>query len=156
MNKAEKKLALYITASHIEIGDLIKQNKNVIFLQCDSPVISPFDDIMRDIIIAIYQYNIKEIVVISHKEETKKSEWTQLSKVIQEKELEEKIQTLNYLFENCKPEFSGNNLREWLDGGNELFLRTKSTVSVIRQHPLIPSDVKITELLIDKKSKRFL
>ncbi|RTQ91070.1 hypothetical protein [Lysinibacillus telephonicus] len=154
MNKAENIKALYITCADIEIDNLIKQKENSIVLQYDSPVMSPFDDIMRDIIIALYQHNIQEIVVITPKEDQQKSSLTTLSKVIQEKESLEKIQILNYLFENCKPEFSGNNLSEWLDG-NVLSVGSQNTVSVIRQHPLIPSDVKITELIIDRESETY-
>ncbi len=154
MNKTKNIKALYITNSDIEIRDYIKQNS--IVLQYYGPVVSPFDEIMRDIIVTIYRYNIKEVVVITPKEESQKNIWALLSKVIEEVDSQEKVQTLNYLFENCKPEFSGNSLGEWLEGGNGISVSPENTVSAIRQHPLMPSDVKIHELIIDNENKTIL
>lgn len=157
MENDKNKITLYVLDFDVEIDDLIEENQMVnkessIVLQT-GPVGSPFDDIMRSIIIAVYRYNVEEIViVISPCHNKEKSLWTERNEECQ-KELQEKVHTLNYLFENCKPEFIEGSLNEWFEGGESRTDRAQNTVRVIRQHPLIPSDVKITEISILKEKE---
>lgn len=145
-----EKNILFVVDLDVDINDLIKRNQNIkrenIIVLQSGLVISPFDDLMRSIIIAVYQYNIVEIVVASSpKKNGQKSLWARRSEEYQV-EYPEKVQTLNYLFKNCKPEFLEDNLSEWFEGRETLTNGTRNTVSVISQHPLIPSDIKITEI----------
>lgn len=141
---------LFVIDLDVNINDLLnrdqnKNRENIIVLQ-SGLVISPFDDLMRSIIIAVYQHNIEEIVVVSSPNKNRqKSFWTRRVAEYQV-EYPEKIQTLNYLFKNCKPEFLENDLSEWFEGGETVTNGARNTVSVISQHPLIPSDIKITEI----------
>ncbi|MBM7609109.1 carbonic anhydrase [Lysinibacillus composti] len=161
METADKnKITLYVLDFDVEIDDLIEENQKMntessIVLHT-GPIGSPFDDIMRSIIIAVYRYNVAEIVIVSslyHNKE--KSLWTGYSEECQ-REVQEKVHTLNYLFEHCKPEFVENNINEWFAGGEARTDRAQNTVRVIRQHPLIPSDVKITEISILKEKEAVL
>ena len=154
MNMDEKKKILYIIDTEVHMEDFIKQNQyidleNNIVLEC-SPVISPFDNSMRSIILTVYQHNIGKIVIVTSKEKNRQKSLSSLVlEENQKKDLQEKIQTLNYLFNYCQPEFPEANVLGLLEGNssNEIMLK------VIRQHPLLPSDVQMTELLLDENNK---
>ncbi|MEK9199295.1 hypothetical protein ACH0B5_00070 [Ureibacillus sp. 179-F W5.1 NHS] len=154
MNMDEKKKILYIIDTEVHMEDFIKQNQyidleNNIVLEC-SPVISPFDNSMRSIILTVYQHNIGKIVIVTSKEKNRQKSLSSLVlEENQKKDLQEKIQTLNYLFNYCKPEFPEANVLDWLEGNSS----TENMLKVIRQHPLLPSDVQMTELLLDENNK---
>ena len=69
----EKKKVLFVIGMDHKLEHLIKQNtninpENIMVLQRYEPVISPFGDLMRDIIIAVYQENVEEIFVVATKD----------------------------------------------------------------------------------------
>ena len=113
----------------------------------------PFGDLMRDIIVAVYQENVEEIFVVATKDDQKNT-GDILNKIYENKELQEKIQTLDYLFKNCMPEFPEGSISEWLEGSKTLTDGVQNNVNVIRHHPLMPSHVKVTELFIDKENEK--
>ena len=77
-----------------------------------------------------------------------------LNKIYKNKELQEKIQTLNYLFRTCKPEFPEGSINEWLEGSNMSTSGIQNMVSVISHHPLMPAHVKVTELFINQENEK--
>nr|WP_106779487.1 hypothetical protein [Lysinibacillus timonensis] len=141
-----EKNTLYIIDMDVELNDLINHNKqmdleNNFVLQM-GPASSAFDDFMRTIIIAIYEHNIEKIVIVSSPTEKKeKNLWSNLVEKFNEEAFREKEQTLNYLFKNCKPEYIGTELKDWFENRE-----SQNTVNIIRQHPLIPPDIEITEI----------
>lgn len=148
---------LYVMDMDVEISDLIKENQNInpetIIVLQNGPISSPFDDLMRSIIIAVYQYNIEEIVIVSSPNENRqKSLWNRLGEEFQE-EFQEKVQTLNYFFQNCKPELHGNCLRKWFEGRETSAAGARNIASVISHHPLLPPDIKIREISIVEESR---
>lgn len=149
MNIDEKKKVLFVTGMEHNIECFIKESTNlnpdnVLILQSYRPVISPFSDLMRDILMAVYQENVEEIVVTATNDD-RKNPGEILNKICENKGLQEKIQTFDYLFKNCMPEFPADNLSEWLVGSKTL----KNSATVIRQHPLLPLNVKVTELFLN-------
>ena len=59
--------------------------ENIIILQSYGPVISqPFDDLMRDIIVAVYQENVEEIFVVATKDDQKNT-WDILNNIYENK-----------------------------------------------------------------------
>lgn len=161
MNIDEEKTILFVMGRVHKMDCLIKQvptinPENTIILEIYGPlIIQPFSDLMRDIIIAVYQENVKEIFVVTTKDDHKQTEEI-LNEIDHNKELQENIKTVNYLFENCKPEFPEDNIREWLEGRKILTDGVWNGVDVILHHPLMPPDVKITELLIDTDNEKLL
>ena len=148
----EKKKVLFVIGMDHKMEHLIKQTtninpENIMILQSYEPVISPFGDLMRDIIIAVYQENVEEIFVVATKD-NQTNTGDILNKIYKNKELQEKIQTLDYLFKNCKPEFPEGSISEWLEGSKTSTDGIQNNVNVIRHHPLMPSHVKVTELFI--------
>lgn len=145
----EKKSVLYVIGMEQNAESLRRKiaslQHNSIILQVYGPTILPFGDFMRDIIIAVYRENIEEICITVPKDEQKFNR--EIAKSIYEnKDLQKKLQTVDYLFENCMPEFSNGSLREWLEGNAASSNSRQNIVDVIRNHPLLPSNVKVTEL----------
>ncbi|MEH7180993.1 carbonic anhydrase [Neobacillus vireti] len=159
MSRDEKKKVLFVIGMDQKLERFIKEETNVnsenmIILQTYQPVIShPFDDLMRDIIIAVFQDNVEEIVVVSTNDYHKNTRDI-LNKIYKNKELQDKIQTLDYLFKNCMPEFPEGTVSVWLHGGNTLAESVRKSVNIIRNHPLLPSHVKVKELYIEQANKR--
>jgi carbonic anhydrase len=102
---------------------------------------------MRSVIIAIYQENVEEIFVVG----TKDKRTDTVNVLTQFESTKDKIKTLDYLFQNCKPEFSGDTLDEWLNGKENGSGNIEKSVDIIRHHPLVPSYVKVRGLIVNNK-----
>lgn len=156
----EKKKVLFVIGMEHKLEHLIKQvphinPEDIKVLQCYGPVISqPFGDLMRDIIVSVYQENVEEIFVAGTKDDQKNTRDV-LNKIYENKGLQKKIQTLNYLSKNCMPEFPEGNISEWLEG-HALTDGVQNSVNIIRDHPLMPPHVKVHELLIDKENEKLI
>lgn len=157
MSRAEKKKVLFVTGMEHKLERFIKEDTNVhpenmIILQSYQAFISnPFDDLMRDIIIAVYKEDVEEIVVVStHDYQTNAGDI--LNKIYKNKELQNKLQTLDYLFKNTMPEFHEGTVSEWLQGGKTVMDSVQKTINTIRNHPLLPSYVKVKKLIIDQEN----
>lgn len=155
----EGKKVLFVVGMDHQLNQLIKQvpninPQNMIILESYSPfILQPFGDFMRDIILAVYQENVEEIFVVTTKADHQYSRDI-LNKMYENKELQKKMKILDYLFENCGSEFPEDNIRGWLAGGNHVTDHVQRNADVIRQHPLLPSFVKVTELCIDRKNEK--
>jgi carbonic anhydrase len=152
----EKKKVLFVIGMEQVPESIIKKltslQQNILILHVFGPTISPFDDFMRDIIIAVYQENVEEIFVTVAKDDSKNNRDI-FKKISENKGFREKLQTLDYLFESYIPEFPKVSIREWLEGDTTSSNRIQNIVNVIRNHPLMPSDVKVTEFLIENEDQ---
>lgn len=63
--------------------------------------------------------------------------------------IKDKINTLDYLFQNSTPEFQGGTLDEWLNGKENIIENIEKSVDIIRHHALVPSDVKVRGIVVD-------
>ncbi|KGM45392.1 carbonic anhydrase [Neobacillus niacini] len=159
MSREEKKKVLFVIGMEQKLEQYIKEEtnfnlENMIILQTYQPVVShAFDDLMRDIIIAVYKENVEEIVVVSTND-YQKNTGDVLNKIYKSKELQDKIQTLDYLFKNCMPEFPEGTVSVWLQGGKTLTDSVQKTVNIIRNHPLLPSHVKVKDLHINQGNEK--
>jgi carbonic anhydrase len=132
------------------------QLENMLTIQSYGPVIShPYGDVMRSIIIAVYQENVEEIYVVGTKDKGTVSVDIQSLLYSDSKEMKDKIQTLDYLFQNCMPEFSGGKVKEWLEGKKNITESIEKSVDTIRNHPLVPSHVKVRGLIVNNKDGKF-
>lgn len=150
---------LFVTGSGHELEKILNQmnrinRENIIILQSHGQeIFQPFDDFMREIILTVYQENIEGIFVIDTKKDQKYSR-DLFSKIYENKELQEKIQIVDYLLKNCTPEFPESSIHEWFEGVKTVTTGVQKNAEIIRNHPLMPPDVKITELYIDKEKGR--
>jgi carbonic anhydrase len=105
----------------------------------------PFGGVMRSLIIAIYELNVSEIVVIGHKD-------CGLANIVPEKTEEKMIKA------GVSPsllrgiESTGIDLHQWFGGFNDIHENVKASTDQIRLHPLIPDHFPVHGLVIDPEN----
>ncbi|MFZ7933960.1 carbonic anhydrase [Bacillus thuringiensis] len=150
MNSKNKKVLLLTDIEHgiepiIQQVTNIQQENMLTIHSYDSVIVHPYGDIMRSIIIAIYQENVEEIIVVGI--EDKETDVVNLQ--IQRDSIKNNRE-LDYLFENCMPEFSSGSLDEWLSEKENVSENIEKSIDMICHHPLVPSDVKVHGFKIDR------
>lgn len=161
MYQEKSKKVLYIIGMEFDLDRLHRTNtelhaENMLVIRSFGPVISqPYGDLMRDIIVAVYQENVEEIYVVGTKDSAnKKLDSHHLLEKIHEQHGEpEKIQTIDYLFTNCRPEFPEGSITRWLEGSHDISEGIQKSVHTIRQHSLIPAYVKVHGLFMDTENE---
>lgn len=105
-------------------------------------VTQPFGNIMRSIIVAIYELNAEEVVVVGHYEcgMTGLNAESVIGKAKQTGISEDVISTLHN---------SGINLSRWLTGFDDVTQSVVNSVDIIRNHPLLPKHIPVHGLIID-------
>lgn len=105
-------------------------------------ITSPFGSVMRSLIVAIFELNVEEILVIGHHDCGMKSIDCDkvLAKMKERNISDEKINLLTY----CGVDF-----KSWLKGFDSVEESIKSTVDYIKNHPLVPDDVKVHGLIMN-------
>lgn len=149
MSIDKNKKALVISDFDQELVTILQrvtniQPENMLTIESYGCIIShPFGDIMRSVIIAIYEENVEDIFVVGTKDNSHHTVKlpTRLEK--------DKIKTLDYLFKNSTPELQGGTLNAWLNGKGNVRENIKKSVDIIRHHALVPSHVNVRGLLID-------
>ncbi|WP_163183044.1 carbonic anhydrase [Neobacillus sedimentimangrovi] len=153
MNLDKNKKVLFLTDIENGLEPILQEvtnirAENMLTIQNYGTLIShPYGDIMRSVIIAIYQENVEEIFVVG----TKDKRTATVNVLTQLESMKDKIQTLDYLFQNCMPEFSGSTVEEWLNGNENIIDSIEKSLDVIRHHPLVPSYVKVCGLIVNNK-----
>ncbi|WP_147534350.1 carbonic anhydrase [Bacillus marasmi] len=152
LNKDENTKVLFVIGMEHKLENIIKQKmsinpESILFIHgYRHDAIEPFGNLMREIILAVYMENVEEIYLVSM-HDVKKNDRSILNKICERIGSQEEIETVDYLFKNCRPEFPNSNVKEWLEGSKPL--TTAERTDVIRNHPLMPTNVKVTELFID-------
>lgn len=150
MNGNQNKKVLFLTDIENGLEPILQEVTNtpaehMLTIQSYGAGIShPYGEIMRSVIFAIYQEDVEEIFVVG----TKDKRTSTGNGLTQLETMKDKIQTLDYLFQNCRPEFLGGTVDEWLNENNTSI---EKSVDIIRQHPLVPSYVKVRGLLVHHK-----
>jgi carbonic anhydrase len=102
----------------------------------------PFGSIMRSILIAVYELQAQEVLVIAHHDCGMSG--LKAEPVIENMKSrgisDETINTLSY---------SGININKWLHGFDNVKESVEHSVGVIRNHPLMPDGVPVHGLIID-------
>jgi carbonic anhydrase len=105
----------------------------------------PFGSVMRSILIAVYQLQAQEVLVIAHHDcgmSGLKAEPV-IESMMQRGISEETIDTLTY---------SGINIKQWLHGFDNVTESVEHSVDIIKNHPLMPKGVPVHGLVIDPKT----
>lgn len=105
----------------------------------------PFGSIMRSILIALYQLQAKEVLVIAHHDcgmNGLKAE--PVIEGMKERGIsEETLETLAY---------SGIDIKQWLHGFDSVNESVRHSVDTIKNHPLMPEGIPVHGLVIDPKT----
>ncbi|MBP0726942.1 carbonic anhydrase [Bacillus sp. RG28] len=102
----------------------------------------PFGSVMRSLLISIYELGVKEVFVIGHHQCGMSAT---NPKNVQKKMIDAGIPEEN--LELLK--FAGINLDKFLVGFDDVGESVKHSVSIIRNHPLIPKHIPVHGLVID-------
>lgn len=105
----------------------------------------PFGNIMRSIIVALYELQAEEVMVVGHHGcgMTGLNSGHILEEALKRGVAEETIATLKH---------SGIQLDRWLTGFDNVQDGVVKSVDIIRSHPLLPGGTKVTGLLIDPET----
>ncbi len=105
----------------------------------------PFGSVMRSLLIAIYNLGVEEILVIGHHDcGMQNLESSNLLESILERGIpQETIDMIN---------FCGIDVNKWLKGFDSAQESILETVSIIKNHPLVPSDIRVYGFIIDPET----
>jgi carbonic anhydrase len=105
-------------------------------------VTQPFGNIMRSILVALYELSAKEVYVIGHHEcgMTGLNSAGIIEKAKQAGITEATMETLIH---------SGIDLKRWFTGFDDVREGVEKSVSIIKNHPLLPPNVPVHGLIID-------
>ncbi|GAB3060831.1 beta-class carbonic anhydrase [Virgibacillus ainsalahensis] len=119
------------------------QNGDVKMLKNAGAIIrKPFDSIMKSILVAVYNLKAEEVVVIGHHDcGMSKVDTTAFTANMKEKGVsQETLDTLTH---------GGIDFHEEFHGFDTVEESVQQSVGIIRNHPLLPSEVKVHGLVID-------
>ncbi|HDR7251220.1 TPA: carbonic anhydrase [Bacillus pacificus] len=119
------------------------RNGDVKIIKVAGAVIShPFGSIMRSILVAVYELGADEVCVVGHHDcgMAKIQASSTIEKMKERGITEEKLDMLRY---------SGIDLEQFLRGFSSVEESVEHSVSVLRNHPLLPEEVPVHGLVID-------
>ena len=123
----------------------LRQGDAMVLKTAGAVVAHPFGGIMRSILVAVYDLGAEEIAVVGHHD----CGMTGLScaKILDKARArgvdEQVLTTLNH---------AGIDLERWLRGFDDVRDGVKQSVSVIRNHPLLPKEILVHGLLISPET----
>lgn len=108
-------------------------------------VVHPFGSIMRSILVAIYELQADEVLVIGHHDcgMSALNAGSMISNMKDRGITDETISTI---------ENAGINLQKWLKGFSSVSDSVEHSVSMVKNHPLLPKKVPVHGLVIDPKT----
>lgn len=108
-------------------------------------VMHPFGSIIRSIVVAVYEFNASEVLVIGHHD-------CGMSHLNVDEIIEKAIKRGISLDVITTLSNAGINIKKWLRGFDSVEQSIKESVNLIRNHPLIPNDIIIHGLIIDPET----
>jgi len=105
----------------------------------------PFGSVMRSIMLAIYELMAEEVIVVGHSGcgMTGLSCQRVLDKALKRGVSPDILATLKH---------AGVDLQKWLTGFEHVEDGVRSSVDMIKQHPLLPKDVLVHGMMIDSRT----
>jgi len=102
----------------------------------------PFGSVMRSLLIAVYDLNVSEILIVGHTDcGARHTDGKKMIEKMKERGIPQaNIDLMNY----CGVDFDS-----WLSGFNDLNISIKKSVELLRKHPLIPKGVEVYGLVIN-------
>lgn len=122
------------------------QNGDVKMLKNAGAIIrKPFDSIMKSILVAVYELEAEEVTVIGHHDcgMSKVDPKALTNKMIQGGVSQDTVDAI---------QFSGIDFEDEFHGFETVEESVKQSVSIIRNHPLLPKYVKVHGLVIDPET----
>ncbi|EGT3616750.1 carbonic anhydrase [Clostridium perfringens] len=145
--KPEKKLVI-LSCMDTRLTELLPKAMNIkngdakIIKNAGATIMHPFGSIVRSILVAIYEFNAEDVLVVGHHG----CGMSNLNSIDMIKKIEErgiKEETISTI-KHC-----GIDVEKWLHGFGCVEESVKESVTALRNHPLMPSDINIHGLIID-------
>lgn len=125
----------------------LKNGDAKIIKNAGGTVIHPFGSAMRSLLICVYEFDIKEIFIIGHYDcGVSSMDTDKMIKKMIEKGID--VQTLDTLSR------AGIKVKKWLHGFDCVEESVRESVTKVKNHPLMPSDVAIHGLIMDPLTGR--
>lgn len=108
-------------------------------------ITQPFGNIMRSVLVAVYELQADEVFIIGHHEcgMTGLNSELIVSHMIERGVQEETIETLRH---------SGLNLMRWLTGFDNVTESIVKSVGIVRNHPLLPPKLPVHGMVINPET----
>lgn len=105
-------------------------------------ITNPFDSTMRSILVAVYELGVEEIMIIGHTGcGVQGMDATEMLHLMRERGIDDEHISL---MRHC-----GIDLDSWLHGFTETTDAIAETVDLVRNHPLMPHDVRVAGYIMD-------
>ncbi|CDQ37809.1 MULTISPECIES: beta-class carbonic anhydrase [Virgibacillus] len=152
-NKLPNKRVLILSCMDTRLVELLPKSMNIangdakVVKTAGALVSEPFGNVMQSIIVGVYELNVDEVCVIGHYDcgmGNVKADQT-IEKMKKRGVTQEKLDTLQN---------AGVNLDQFLNGFADVEDSVKTSVSTIRNHPLIPDNIPVHGLIIDPNTGR--
>lgn len=149
--KIPKKKMVILSCMDTRLTELLPKAMNIkngdakIIKDAGATVMHPFGGVMRSILVAVYEFGAEDIFVVGHygcgmsNLDTK----SLVNKMIERGIKEEIISTLNN---------AGVDVEKWLHGFESIEESIKESVRMIKNHPLISSNVKVHGLIMSPET----
>ena len=123
----------------------IKNGDAKIIKNAGATIMHPFGSITRSILVAIYEFNAEDVIVVGHSGcgMSNLNVDSTIKKITDRGITEETISTLYN---------AGIDISKWLRGFDSVEESVRESVKSIKNHPLIPKDVNIHGLIIDSST----
>ncbi|WP_219837550.1 carbonic anhydrase [Paenibacillus sp. R14(2021)] len=147
-DKFPEKRMVIVTCMDTRLTELLPKALNLrngdakIIKNAGAIVTQPFGNIMRSILVAVYELGAKEVAVIGHYEcgMTGLNPDLVMKHMLESGVTEETLRTLRN---------SGMHLERWLTGFDNVQDSVERSVGIIKNHPLLPSNTPVHGLIID-------
>lgn len=126
-------------AMNIKNGDA-KMIKNA-----GAVIAHPFGSIVRSIVVAIYEFDAEDIIIVGH-HGCGMSNLNTKDVIMKMNEKGIKKEVIDTLYN------AGINIEEWLEGFSSVEKSVENSVESIKNHPLIPKNIKVHGLIMDPKT----
>ncbi len=146
----DKKIAI-VTCMDTRLVELlpaalgIKNGDVKIIKNAGGTITNPFDSTMRSLLVAIYELEVNEVMIIGHTGcGVQGMDSQEMLHLMKERGVdEEHIQ----LMRHC-----GIDLDSWLHGFDETDAAVLETVDLVKNHPLMPKDVVVRGYIMDSET----
>ena len=123
----------------------LKNGDAKIVKNAGATIMHPFGSIIRSILVAVYEFNADEVLVIGHYGcgMSNINVDATIDKIVNRGVSTETIDTLTN---------AGIDVKKWLHGFDSVEQSVKESVNIIKNHPLMPKDINIHGLIMDPQT----
>ena len=105
-------------------------------------ITNPFDSTMRSILVAVYELGVNEVMIIGHTGcGVQGMDSREMLHLMRERGIDDEHISL---MRHC-----GIDLDSWLHGFDDTPAAIRETVDLVRNHPLIPHDIRVAGYIMD-------